>query len=165
MFPHKYVYECIYQGVIKMASNEEQEMKWAMWYKDEDFIPEETACFVYLIQFPNSGEFYIGQKRVWKSIKNISEIKPESKQSNWNDYTSSSKSVNEMIEAGEPYKKSILACFPTYAEALHAESSLICMLCSQWGSLNKALMAKFKFTAGMDKEHMQKIRELLEDLT
>lgn len=139
--------------------------EWQMWYRDEEFIPEENACFVYIIQFPETDEFYIGQKRVWKGIKNISEIKVDSKQSNWEEYCSSSKTVKEKIEAGEPYRKRILACYPTYAEALHCESALICMLCSQWGSLNKALMAKFKFTGRMNKEHMQKVRELLENLT
>jgi len=139
--------------------------EWHMWYRNENLIPEETACFVYIIQFPQSGEFYIGQKRLWKGIKNVLEIKADSKQSNWEEYCSSSKTVIEKIEAGELYKKSILACFPTYAEALHCESALICMLCGEWGSLNKALMAKFKFTGRMNKEHMQKVKELLEDLT
>lgn len=58
------------------------------------------AAFVYLIQFENSG-WYIGMKQIYKGVKDIKKLKSSTKQSNWKDYTSSSKTVNALIDAGE----------------------------------------------------------------
>ncbi|EKN4073635.1 TPA: hypothetical protein ACGE8L_002703 [Yersinia enterocolitica] len=139
--------------------------EWRMWYQDEEMIEEETACFVYMIQFTDSSEYYIGQKRVWVGTKDISTRKMETKQSNWEGYNSSSTEVKARIEAGEPHIKYILHGFPTYNEALHCESTLICLFASDYSCLNKALIAKFRFSKKLNAQHMGIVRRLIEDLS
>lgn len=46
-----------------------------------------------------------------KKVRDIKNLKSTSVESNWPDYTGSSKCVNEMIEAGMPYtKKDFVLC-------------------------------------------------------
>ncbi|CQI92530.1 Uncharacterised protein [Yersinia rohdei] len=139
--------------------------EWKMWRRDEDMIEEETGCFVYMIQFTDTAEYYIGQKRVWVGTKDISTRKMETKQSNWEVYNSSSTEVKARIEAGEPHIKYILHGFPTYNEALHCESTLICLFAPDHLCLNKALIAKFRFSKKLDRNHMAIVRQLVEDLS
>lgn len=118
--------------------------KWDMFYPDEWEFDEivNYAAFVYLIQFPNSNEYYIGVKQVFKGIKDYKLLRSTSIESNWESYYSSSKSVKEMIDAGEPYKKSILWCFKTVQEAMLVESTLIGVCGTDYRNLNKAIMVK-----------------------
>ncbi|WP_210532180.1 hypothetical protein [Pantoea ananatis] len=105
---------------------------WNMFYPYEWNIDEvcNYAGFVYLIQFPDSGTYYIGVKQVYKGIKDFSKLKSTSIESDWKRYCSSSKTVKEMIESGEKYRKSILWCFKTIQEAMLVESTLIGVTCS-----------------------------------
>lgn len=98
------------------------------------------AAFVYLIEFEST--FYIGVKQVYKGVKDAKKIKDDSKESNWVTYTSSSRIVNEMIDNGEPYKKSVLYCFPTVNQAVVVEATLIGLMGSRSDCLNKAIMCK-----------------------
>lgn len=98
------------------------------------------AAFVYVMKFEES--FYIGMKQVYRGIKDVKKLKDSTKQSNWESYTSSSKTVNARIEAGEPYEKYILWCFPTANQAAVVEATLIGVFGSHSNNLNKAIMCK-----------------------
>mgnify|MGYP006903613818 FL=1 len=95
-------------------------MEWDVYNKNEwdveDINSGQYAAFVYLITF-DTNEFYIGVKSVYKGIKDIKKLKDSTKESNWRTYTSSSKSVNQMIDDGIEYKKYLLWCFPTTNQA------------------------------------------------
>ncbi|CNH80571.1 Uncharacterised protein [Yersinia pekkanenii] len=139
--------------------------EWRMW--GNEFRLEEVtdhAAFVYMIQFPDSGQYYIGVKQVYKGIRNIKDFDENSKQSNWRTYTSSSKSVNEYIGEGQPYRKSILYCYKTLQEASLCETALISIFGTRWDCLNKAIMVKNRLLKD-NGEQLFIIRQLLEDLS
>ena len=104
------------------------------------------AAFVYLIQFEENS-WYIGMKQVYKGVKDVKKLKSSTKQSNWVEYTSSSKTVNARIEAGETYKKYILWCFPTANQAAVVETALIATCGLLPDNLNKAILVKAKLPA------------------
>ncbi|MEG3135674.1 hypothetical protein SC206_19125 [Rouxiella sp. T17] len=119
---------------------------WSMFNPQDWSINDvyDHAAFVYLITFPDSGEYYIGIKQVYKGIKDARNITPDSTQSNWVTYVSSSTTVKEYIENGETYNKQILWCFKTLQEALQVETALIALHGSELNCLNKAIMVKTK---------------------
>lgn len=119
------------------------------------------AAFVYLIQFENSG-WYIGMKQMYKGVKDIKKLKSSTKQSNWKDYTSSSKTVNALIDAGENYKKYVLWCFPTANQAALVEATLIGSCGLKPHNLNKAILAKVRLPAS-DTERL-KLFKIVKDL-
>ncbi|EFC6276576.1 hypothetical protein KEQ18_09590 [Escherichia coli] len=119
------------------------------------------AAFVYLIQFENSG-WYIGMKQIYKGVKDIKKLKSSTKQSNWKDYTSSSKTVNALIDAGENYKKYVLWCFPTANQAALVEATLIGSCGLKPHNLNKAILAKVRLPAS-DTERL-KLFKIVKDL-
>lgn len=136
-------------------------MEWNMFYPEDwniDEVPN-YAAFIYLIQFPNTGEYYIGVKQTFKGIKDIKNLRSTSQESNWPSYYSSSKSVREMIDSGEPYKKSILWCYKTVQEAMLAESTLIGVFGTDHLNLNKAIMVKtrLKKDYGEQRQILQRI--------
>ncbi|KMV59872.1 hypothetical protein ACM21_05195 [Escherichia coli] len=104
------------------------------------------AAFVYLIQFDN-GSWYIGMKQIYQGVKDIKKLKSSTKQSNWKDYTSSSRTVNALIDAGEDYKKYVLWCFPTANQASIVETALIATSGLLPHNLNKAILAKARLPA------------------
>lgn len=117
---------------------------WTMFYPMDwelDEVPNYSA-FIYMIQFPDTNEYYFGIKQVYKKVRNASEIKSTSQESNWNGYTSSSKYVKEMIADGMTYKKQILWCYKTLQEAALAETALISIFGSDHLNINKAVMVK-----------------------
>lgn len=134
---------------------------WNMFYPSEwnktDVLA--YAAFIYLIQFPDTDEFYIGVKSVWKGIKNKNDIKYDSKESNWRTYTSSSKVVNAYINDSMNYKKSILWCYDTHQEAALAETALISVFGTRWDCLNMAIMVKtrLKKDRGQQRDVLQRI--------
>jgi hypothetical protein len=117
---------------------------WDIFYKDDWSLDDVTeyAAFIYLIEFPESGEHYYGVKQVWKGVKDMKKHRSTSKESNWKTYYSSSKSVQEKIDAGEPYTKKILWCYKSVQEAMLAESVLIGVFGTRHDNLNKAIMVK-----------------------
>jgi predicted GIY-YIG superfamily endonuclease len=117
--------------------------EWTMLNPDFsiDDVPE-CAAFVYLIQFPDTGDYYIGVKQTYKGLKDIKKRSNDTKDSNWPIYTSSSKVVNQYICEGHNYKKQILWCFPTVQQAMNCETALISLFGTQWDCLNKAIMTK-----------------------
>lgn len=122
------------------------------------------AAFVYIIKFPQCGTWYIGMKNIYVKVRDASKIKDSTKQSNWMKYTSSSKTVNALIDSGEEYEKYILWCFPKTNEAAIIESTLIGIFGLLPDNLNKAIMTKARIpTDGM---RLYKIlRELIEMLS
>ena len=74
--------------------------------------------FVYLFQFED-GSTYIGSKQMYKRVKEVKKLKPTSESNNWENYTSSSKIVNQKIDEGEKYTKTILYAFPTMRALLN----------------------------------------------
>lgn len=134
---------------------------WDMFYSEEWNIDEvcNYAGFVYLIQFPESGTYYIGVKQVYKGIKDYSKLKSTSIESDWKRYGSSSKTVKAMIESGEKYRKSILWCFKTIQEAMLVESTLIGVFGTDYNNLNKAIMVKtrLKKDNGEQRKVLQRI--------
>ncbi|EKB0514345.1 hypothetical protein OMZ99_001082 [Escherichia coli] len=130
----------------------------------KDVDSGDYAAFVYVIRFPQCGTWYIGMKNIYVKIRDASKIKASTKQSNWKDYTSSSKTVNALIESGEEYEKYILWCFPKTNEAAIIESTLIGIFGLLPDNLNKAIMTKARLPN--DGMKLYKIlRELIEMLT
>lgn len=121
------------------------------------------SCFVYIIQFLDTGEHYIGIKRVYRGIKDISERKHTSTESDWKRYCSSSKTVKERIQAGERHNKSILWGFKTLAEGSIVETGLIAVLGTRWDNLNRAIMVKTRIKKD-NGEQFKVLQRLLEDL-
>ena len=119
---------------------------WTMFEPEQWDIKEVNeglyCSFVYLIEFPETGEDYFGKKQIYKGIKDISNLKGTSTESNWLDYTGSSKSVNAMIDSGMEYSKRILYCFKTDAEATLIETALISYYGLHPDNLNKAILCK-----------------------
>lgn len=139
--------------------------EWKMW--GNEFRLDEVsdyAAFVYMIQFPDSGQYYIGVKQVYKGIKNIKDIKDDSKQSNWRSYNSSSKSVTQYIDEGQPHSKSILYCYKSLQEASLCETALISIFGTRWDCLNKAIMVKNRLMKDNGTQLMI-IRQLIDDLS
>ncbi|MGK3922204.1 hypothetical protein ABI052_14790, partial [Enterococcus faecium] len=68
---------------------------WNMFYPDEFKLQEvpNYAAFVYMIQFPDTGCYYIGVKQVYQGLKNIQDLTHSTNESNWVTYNSSSKVV------------------------------------------------------------------------
>lgn len=139
---------------------------WTMFFDDEWNVDEVVnyAGFVYLIQFPESGEFYIGVKQVYKGIKDWKKLKSTSIESNWKSYTSSSKTVKEMIDSGMEYKKSILWCFKTVNQAALVEAALIAIFGTRHDFLNKAVMVKARLPKD-NGETFKILQRLIEVLT
>ncbi|WP_336983563.1 MULTISPECIES: hypothetical protein [unclassified Cedecea] len=108
----------------------------------EDITSGSYAAFVYLIHFPEDDSYYIGMKQIYKGVRDAKRIKDASKESDWESYTSSSKSVNTMITNGADYEKYLLWCFPTANQAAIVESTLIGVFGTRYDYLNKAIMCK-----------------------
>ncbi|WP_414618350.1 hypothetical protein [Serratia liquefaciens] len=121
----------------------DNDSEWTMFNPEFsiDDVPE-CVAFVYLIQFPDTGEYYIGVKQTYKGLKDIKKRSNDTKDSNWPLYTSSSTVVNQYISEGYNYKKQILWCFPTVQQATNCETALISLFGTQWNCLNKAIMTK-----------------------
>ncbi|EFH2439062.1 hypothetical protein [Escherichia fergusonii] len=140
-------------------------MMWEMYDPEtwdiKDIDSGNYAAFVYLIQFDNGG-WYVGLKQIYKGVKDVKKLKTSTKQSNWVDYTSSSKTVNSRIEAGETYKKYILWCFPTANQAAVVETALIATCGPLPDNLNKAILAKVRLPAS-DTERL-KLFKIVKDL-
>lgn len=82
-----------------------------------------------------------GMKNIYKNLTDIKKLKNH-KESDWREYTSSSKTVNDMIDSNVEYEKYILWCFETTNEAAIVESALIYIFGLKPDNLNKAVMSK-----------------------
>lgn len=120
--------------------------KWEMFdptqWDISDVNDGNYTLFVYLIEFPETGEYYLGKKMIYKKVRHIKELKSTSIESDWEKYTGSSKSVNAMIDAGMEYRKKILYSVKSDADATILETALICYFGLHPDNLNKAILSK-----------------------
>lgn len=121
-------------------------MEWEFNPNDwnEDELTNGSYCtFVYLMLF-DDGYFYVGKKNIYRGIKDAKNIKKTTKESNWREYESSSKTVQTRIAQGYAYRKIILWAYTTCNEATFTESMLIGETCRSSYRLNKAVMEKYR---------------------
>lgn len=137
-----------------------------MFYSDDWDLYDvlDYAAFVYLIEFTESNEYYIGVKGVFQKVRDVSKIKSTSIESNWEKYNSSSVEVKSRITDGEAHTKKILWCFKTRQEAELVEAALIAFCGTDFLCRNKALMTKTRLKKD-NGEQKRIIRMLLEIFT
>lgn len=142
-------------------------MKWTMHDPEtwdyEDINDGRYAAFVYMITF-DDGSYYFGVKSIFKSIRDVKKLKPTTKESNWENYYSSSKKVQAMVDSGLNYEKQILWCFRTTNEAEQVEAALILFLGQQSNNLNLAVMCKVRLGKNHS-ETFKVLQQLLERLS
>lgn len=155
------------QKIIKDLQRKNKKMS-KEWQYTQDWDKKELlngsyVGFVYLFQFENSS--YIGAKQLYKRVKVLKQLKSDSIENNWREYTSSSKIVNQKIADGEPYTKTILWAFPTMRETLLIETALIINEGLKPGNLNLSIMHKARLPVGNDKKRLHDVlQELLQYL-
>lgn len=133
--------------------------KYSPDWTENDLMDGGYVGFIYLFKFPD-GSAYIGSKQMFKKVKDVKNLKPDSVENGWRDYSSSSKIVNQKIAAGEDYTRTILWGFPTMAETLFVESYLIFLHGLDTDLLNKAVLNKTIFPS--DKGRMRGIIQTIE---
>ncbi|HCB4672224.1 hypothetical protein [Enterobacter sp.] len=135
------------------------------WQYNEDWSEKELTNgsyvgFVYLFQFEDNTS-YIGSKQMYKRVKDIKQLKDNSIENGWREYSSSSKIVNSKIEEGVNYIRTILWAFPSMKETLFVETALIINEGLKTGNLNLAVMHKARLPSGKD---AVRIRGILQSL-
>ncbi|MEQ5012994.1 hypothetical protein ABN122_05100 [Enterobacter cloacae] len=135
------------------------------WQYNEDWSEKELTNssyvgFVYLFQFEDNTS-YIGSKQMYKRVKDIKQLKDNSIENGWREYSSSSKIVNSKIEEGVNYTRTILWAFPSMKETLFVETALIINEGLKTGNLNLAVMHKARLPSGKD---AVRIRGILQSL-
>lgn len=139
--------------------------KYAGEWGENDICDGNYAGFIYMFKFPESGQVYYGSKQIFKRLKAANEIKPDSVENNWRNYSSSSKAVKQLIDEGAIYERIILWAFPTMNETLLAEHSLIMCEGLHPLCLNYAVMHKCKLPGSTERlkiyNIMQEIRTWL----
>jgi len=139
------------------------------WQYTQDWDEEELTNgnyvgFVYMFQFQDSSS-YIGSKQLYKRVKVLKQLKPDSIENDWRTYSSSSKIVNQKIADGEQYSKTILWAFSSMKETLLIETALIINEGLKPGNLNLSIMHKARLPTGKDKKRLHDVlQELLEYL-
>lgn len=139
--------------------------KYAGDWTEEDLTNGSYAGFIYMFHFPETGQVYYGSKQIYKRVKTYKKIKPTSIENDWRDYSSSSTTVNKLIDDGTEYERTILWAFPNMNETLLAELSLIVCEGLHPNSLNYAVMHKCKLPSINERQQifniMQEIRSWL----
>lgn len=116
--------------------------------------------FIYIFKFVD-GSWYVGSKQMYKKVKDVKKLKPDSVENEWRDYSSSSKIVNQKIADGMDYTRTILWGFPTMTQTLFVESYLIFLHGLDENILNKAVLNKTIFPS--DKGKMRGIIRTIEE--
>lgn len=106
--------------------------KYGHWEVPHDFDPEDFLGFVYLITNNVENKKYIGQKLLWNKVtkppkKGKVNKRRSKKESNWKEYTGSSKQLNEDIEklGKDNFTFEILELYETKWEITYGEYSRI----------------------------------------
>ncbi|HFK5732564.1 TPA: hypothetical protein ACG0DS_000048 [Enterobacter sichuanensis] len=138
------------------------------WNYNDDWSEEELTNgsyvgFVYLFQFEDST-FYIGSKQMYKRVKDVKKLKANSVENGWREYSSSSKIVNQKIEDGLDYTRTILWAFPSMKETLFVETSLIINQGLKTGNINLSVMHKARLPSGKDAVRIRGILQSLYEL-
>lgn len=113
-------------------------------WSEADLTDGRYAGFVYLFEFAD-GSRYVGSKQLYKKVKNVRQLKVDSVENNWRNYTSSSKIVNQKIADGDNYTRTILWAFPSMDEVLLVELILIMNMCLDYSCINLSVMHKCRF--------------------
>lgn len=101
-----------------------------MIWENNNFDINDFTGFIYRITELNTGKMYIGKKSFWSFTTKLKPGKKRrthfKKESNWRTYTSSSKYVNEAIQANgiENYKFEIVSLHKTKSQLNYAEIEL-----------------------------------------
>lgn len=119
----------------------------------EELTGGDFVGFVYMFQFED-GSLYIGSKQLYKRVKDVKKLKPESEENGWRTYSSSSKIVNQKIEDGEKYRKTILWAFSSMKETLLVEAALILSVGMQPNCINLAVMHKARLPNTKDRKRL-----------
>ncbi|WP_073971283.1 hypothetical protein [Pluralibacter gergoviae] len=139
------------------------EWKYTDGWSEEELLNGSYCGFVYSFYFPNSDQYYYGAKQLYKRVKDAKKIKEDSTSNGWENYTSSSKTVNQMINDGEPYIRTVLYGFPTMRETLLVESIIITTQILKPECLNMAVMNKLRAPNSQTKARLLAIvQEILE---
>ncbi|MHA1054691.1 hypothetical protein [Enterobacter mori] len=139
------------------------EWKYSDGWSEEELLNGSYCGFVYCFYFPNSDQYYYGAKQLYKRVKDAKKIKADSTSNGWENYTSSSKTVNQMIDEGEPYIRTVLYGFPTMRETLLVESIIITTQILKPDCLNMAVMNKLRAPNSQTKARLLEIvQEILE---
>ena len=137
------------------------------WLYSPDWSEDDITCgryagFVYVFFFPDTEEKYIGVKQMYKGIKDAKKIKESSIENGWREYKTSSKRVQDMIDSGMNYTRTILWAFPTMTEANYAEAMLIMIHSLDYNILNMAMMSKCRLPKGEQQRKMRGIIQTIE---
>lgn len=139
--------------------------KYAGDWSENDITDGSYAGFIYMFRFPETGQVYYGSKQIYKRVKNFKKIKPNSIENGWREYSSSSTTVNKLIDEGAEYERIVLWAFPTMNETLLAELSLIVCEGLQPNCLNFAVIHKCKLPSLKERARifniMQEVRSWL----
>ena len=130
-------------------------------WSEAELLDGNYCGFVYMFEFPETGQVYYGMKQIYKGVKTYKKIKPTSKENGWREYTSSSKVVNRMIEEGMEYKKTILWGFATMADTSYIETAIIVTEGLKPNIINLAVMQKCRLPTGDSKI---KLRGVLQEI-
>jgi len=90
------------------------------WTYHTEFEPDDYVGFIYRINCLVTGNFYIGRKQLWSNttkppLKGQKRRRKFRKESDWKDYTSSSKEMNELISLhGKERFEFIIICLCVY---------------------------------------------------
>lgn len=95
----------------------------------ETDIPEKSIGFLYRIIHLPSGKWYIGRKTMsMAATKTVKGVKKKiRKESDWKEYFSSSKEIQEMVsvEGEQNFERTILIFCETKAQMLYGEENLL----------------------------------------
>lgn len=131
-------------------------------WSEKELLDGSSVGFVYLFQFEN-GTFYLGVKQIWKGVRDSTKLKGTEKENGWREYRTSSKRVQDMIDSGMNYTRTILWAFPTMTEANYAEAMLIMIHSLDYNILNMAMMSKCRLPKGEQQRKMRGIIQTIEE--
>lgn len=130
------------------------EWKYSPDWREEDLTDGRYCAFVYMFYFHDTMETYFGVKQMYKRVKDVKKLKVNSTENGWREYSSSSTKVNDMINCGMEYERTILWAFPTMSEATFCETMLISHYCLNVNNLNMAIMSKCRIPNGVKRHKM-----------
>ncbi|EPQ3345282.1 hypothetical protein DN462_25335 [Citrobacter freundii] len=130
-------------------------------WSENDLLDGSSVGFVYLFQFEYG--YYIGVKQIWKGVKDCTKLTGAEKENGWRDYKTSSKKVQNMIDSGMDYTRTILWGFETMTEANYVESFLILTHSLDENILNKAMMTKCRIPSNTQKRKLKGIIRAIEE--
>lgn len=130
-----------------------EDWKYADGLTEAELTSGKYVGFVYAFHFQD-GSWYVGSKQMYKGVKDIKKLKPDSTENGWQYYSSSSKIVNAKIEEGMGYTRTILWPFKSMKETLLVEAALILSVGLHPSCINLALMHKARLPNAADRSRL-----------